>query len=785
MASLRPNKRLATVQINDRTITASPGETILQAALRNGVDFPNSCRVGGCGTCKCRLTEGKVKELTETGYLLTAEELDRGYILACQSVARSDVRLEVDLSPMAERGVSGRVVERTKLTHDITRLVVALESPIAYRAGQYANLVLEGLPDTVRSYSFATPPSDDGRVEFFVRRVPGGAFSSHVDEHDVVGRSVRVDGPLGDFWLRPSDAPLLLVAGGSGLAPILALLKDALARGVSRPVTLLFGAREERDLYALDDLAAIAEEWQGAFRFVPVLSAVANDATWTGARGLVTEKIDDLLEEGAHAYLCGPPAMIDGAIERLKARGMDPANIHFDRFTTRADGPSSATTYGVATNTMTSTPSMFPATTSATREAAEDAGPERGPYAGIWHYAKYSLFHLLALLAVAVLFAGGPFITIGLLAVLTFYVLGDIYGGDDTSTPTYRYPGLLTLQLWLALPLLALIMFASTWSVCSGDPLGFGHWIMQWTGYDVVAARDATSFGHHVSVWIASGLLIGLVGTITAHELTHRTWDPVSMAIGRWLLAFSFDTVFAIEHVYGHHRYVSTTEDPATAPRGRNVYFHVVASTLKGNVSAWKIETARLRKKHLPIFSWRNAVIRGHLMSVFLVGAAFAMGGVRAAAFFTACALWGKALLEIVNYMEHYGMVRNPKLPVEPRHSWNTNRRVSSWTMFNLTRHSHHHAQGEVPYQDLKPYPDAPMMIAGYVTTIVVAMIPPLWHKLMTPKVLAWDRDYATDEERKLAALANAKSGVPALMRATAGARRRARPGRPQTARAS
>jgi alkane 1-monooxygenase len=99
------------------------------------------------------------------------------------------------------------------------------------------------------------------------------------------------------------------------------------------------------------------------------------------------------------------------------------------------------------------------------------------------------------------------------------------------------------------------------------------------------------------------------------------------------------------------------------------------------------------------------------------------------------------------------------------RHSWNTNRRISSWTMFNLTRHSHHHAQGEVPYQDLKPYADAPMMINGYLTTIMVAMIPPLWHKLMTRKVRAWDRDYATAEELLLAARANEKSGIPELAR--------------------
>ncbi len=133
------------------------------------------------------------------------------------------------------------------------------------------------------------------------------------------------------------------------------------------------------------------------------------------------------------------------------------------------------------------------------------------------------------------------------------------------------------------------------------------------------------------------------------------------------------------------------------------------------------------------------------------------------------CALAGKATLEIVNYMEHYGIVRNPETPVQPRHSWNTNRRISSWTMFNLTRHSHHHAQGEVPYQDLQPMPEAPMMINGYLTTMVVALIPPLWHALMTPKVIAWDRDFATAEERELAQ--RASSGIARFELSSAEAR--------------
>ncbi|WP_198972334.1 alkane 1-monooxygenase [Xylophilus sp. ASV27] len=380
------------------------------------------------------------------------------------------------------------------------------------------------------------------------------------------------------------------------------------------------------------------------------------------------------------------------------------------------------------------------------------------------HYLKYFLFHAVGLVSCAAILAGGRWTALGLAAVLVYYVLGDALLGDDRSTPRFGLPGLLTAQLWLALPLVALIVFAMVWSVSAGDFLDFGRWLQQRTGHDVLAARAATSAWQHGAGMLLTILMIGICGTIPAHELTHRTWDPVSMAVGRWLLAFSFDTNFSIEHVYGHHRYVSTTEDPATAPRGRNVYAHILMSTLKGNASAWKIEKRRLRREGRALFSPHNAVLRGMLMSAALVAAAGWIGGATGALVFCACALGAKALLEIVNYMEHYGMVRNPALPVQPRHSWNTNRRVSSWSMFNLTRHSHHHAQGEVPYQDLKPMPEAPQMINGYLTTIIVALIPPLWHALMTPKVLAWDREQASEEEKRLAAQANAASGIRALM---------------------
>lgn len=383
-----------------------------------------------------------------------------------------------------------------------------------------------------------------------------------------------------------------------------------------------------------------------------------------------------------------------------------------------------------------------------------------------FHYLKYFFFHVIGLLSLAALVAGGGWVSAGLAAVLSIYLIGDAICGDDIETPRFRHPVILTVQLWMALPLLSVIVFAAVWAMSAGDPLGFGALVQQLTGYDALVARDATHWAHHVSGVFLTGLMIGVIGTIPAHELTHRTWDLVSMLIGRWLLAFSFDTIFSIEHVYGHHRYVSTIDDPATAPRGRNVYAHVLISTVRGNLSAWHIEARRLKRAGYMALSPFNAVIRGHFMSLLLVALAWLADGWVTAGYFIVCALAGKALLEIVNYMEHYGMVRDPATPVQPRHSWNTNKRISSWTMFNLTRHSHHHAQGEVPYQDLRPFPDAPMMVGGYLTTIVVALVPPLWHRLMTPKVLAWDRDYATESERRLAREANHRSGIAAFMRA-------------------
>ncbi|WP_423372365.1 2Fe-2S iron-sulfur cluster-binding protein [Burkholderia sp. LMG 32019] len=338
MFSFLTKPKTVTAVINDRTITVQPGETLLQAALREGIDFPHSCRVGGCATCKCRLIHGRVKELTHTEYILPDEDLDQRFILACQSLPRSDVTIAVDLSRYgARRKVGGRVIGQDRLTHDIVRLRIQLDEALPYKAGQYAQLSIASLPGEARSYSFATGVRPDAQAVFFVRKVPGGVFSGHVHGHDLTGKTVTVEGPLGDFWMRPATTPLILIAGGSGLAPVLALLEDGAAARVARPVTLLFGARAQRDLYALDTIADLARRWRDRFDFLPILSEEPDDSSWRGARGWVTDGIAADLPADAHAYLCGPPRMIDAATDVLTARGLAREHIHADRFTTQHD----------------------------------------------------------------------------------------------------------------------------------------------------------------------------------------------------------------------------------------------------------------------------------------------------------------------------------------------------------------------------------------------------------------------------------------------------------------
>ena len=377
----------------------------------------------------------------------------------------------------------------------------------------------------------------------------------------------------------------------------------------------------------------------------------------------------------------------------------------------------------------------------------------------------------LSITAIAVVFTalmtlGGWHYFIAAAIITAVFVGLDLVGGMELSDPVYRNPTQMNLQLYLVLPLMVVSLVFYAWFLggylgVRGDTLGLGHAYAALTGVDLLAARAHVTLIELVVGAYALGTIWAGFGTVVGHELTHRTWSRPAMLVGRWLLALTSDASFSIEHVYGHHANLGTPKDPATAYRGESVYHFIVRSTLGQIAGAWHIEAARLKRLGRPVWSPRNRMFTGWLMTLAYAGLFLLFAGWVGVAVFFATSLFGKSYLEAVNYIEHYGIVRVPGAPIEPRHSWNCNHRVSSWLLFNLTRHSHHHAMGDKPYWELRSYPDAPMMPFGYLTMIYLALAPSVFRRIVHPLVLDWDRRYAIPAEFPLIEAANARSGVP------------------------
>jgi naphthalene 1,2-dioxygenase ferredoxin reductase component len=330
-----------------QTVTVEDGDTILDAAMAAGIAYPHSCRAGRCGACKSRLVEGEVELLPHTRFSLSDEERDAGLVLACRALPRSNCTItwlgdDDALAAHPPRKVSGTVVALDDLTHDIKGVRLRLDDGerLAFSAGQYAQVTFPGCPP--REYSMANHPNEPV-LEFHVRQVPGGITSAHVARKLAVGGRVDVEGPFGTSYLRQRHAgPIVAVAGGSGLAPVISILKTALAAGMRQPMHLYFGARDERDVYLephFEELAARHANLQ--------IHIVLSEPTGPTGRttGLVTEVLATNWDRvsGCRAYLAGPPPMVEAATELLLARGVAADNIHADAFYTSADRDAMAT----------------------------------------------------------------------------------------------------------------------------------------------------------------------------------------------------------------------------------------------------------------------------------------------------------------------------------------------------------------------------------------------------------------------------------------------------------
>ncbi len=322
-------------------IEVAAGASLLEACASHGILLPSACGGRGfCGRCVVEVISGDLTPPTpaEENKIFGTDRAE-GLRLACQARIRGDVQIRLDPEILAVRRHTGKLVEKTFLTPDIAHLRIAVDAqpPFSFRAGQY--IQFEGLvapapaKPVLRAYSMATAPADPRHVELMVRHVPNGVCSTWIHQHLQPGQPVAFRGPFGHFHLSGTEAPMVGIAGSSGMAPLRSIFQDILLKGIQRPALFFFGARTRQDLFLLEEWADFKKKapW---FEFIPVLSHEPENSPWTGERGLVTDAVARRLPDltGQEAYLCGSPGMIDAAIAILTARGMPTDHVFYDKF---------------------------------------------------------------------------------------------------------------------------------------------------------------------------------------------------------------------------------------------------------------------------------------------------------------------------------------------------------------------------------------------------------------------------------------------------------------------
>jgi len=362
-------------------------------------------------------------------------------------------------------------------------------------------------------------------------------------------------------------------------------------------------------------------------------------------------------------------------------------------------------------------------------------------------------------LAFGGLLMGGPWTWIGIAAPMAVMLSGDWLLGDDLAAPALKWPRLLNTFLFAQVPVTFVAIVLIAWKAAPGDLFGIGALAQHATGWDVAT-------GHHAGAGSLTGGLLAIslllsVNFFIGHELVHRA-DALSVFAARWLFAAVGDTQFSISHLYDHHIHVGTPRDPATARRGESLYGFMLRSSIGQWLSSARIEADRLRRTGKPAWSMRNRFLRGQVMTLAIAAALLvACGGWQGMLAWAFCAFYAKVLYEAVNYIQHYGLVRAPGTPVEPRHSWDCTAPLSSAFLVNLTRHADHHARGDVPFWSLHSQPLAPHMPRGYFASIFIAFVPPLWHREMAPLLERWDAKFASAEETTLLRAATARRDGP------------------------
>jgi CDP-4-dehydro-6-deoxyglucose reductase len=332
------------VEPSGRSFSADAGETVLAAGIRQGVGLPYGCKDGACGSCKCKMRSGTVVHGTHQSKALSPEEESNGFVLTCCAVPQSDLVLEsrqvTELGALPIKKMPTRVSSLTKVSDDV--MVMQLQLPandsFTFRPGQYIEILLRD--GARRSYSMANAPHTGTGLELHIRHMPGGKFTDHVFGTMKEKEILRVEGPYGSFFLREdSDKPMILVASGTGFAPIKALIEHMQFKQINRPATLSWGGRRPADLYR-DAWIQAQLKIMPNLRYLPVISDALMADHWTGRTGFVHRAVlEDFPDLSKHqVYACGAPIVVESAQRDFCAQGALPADEFFaDAFTSEAD----------------------------------------------------------------------------------------------------------------------------------------------------------------------------------------------------------------------------------------------------------------------------------------------------------------------------------------------------------------------------------------------------------------------------------------------------------------
>ncbi len=334
----------------------------------------------------------------------------------------------------------------------------------------------------------------------------------------------------------------------------------------------------------------------------------------------------------------------------------------------------------------------------------------------------------LCLMGLSLIIDGWIGLSLSLIVVFSI-IFGELFFGDDISTPNYRLPFLLDFSLFVNVPLFLIVLYLYLDKVTN---------MFEW---------------YYLMYIPILGLQMALSLINIGHELVHRTSKKFDCEVGNWALATAWNPAFAIEHVYGHHKNIGIVqEDPVTASYGENPISFAVKAFFKEHVHAWEIETKQLKRRKHYIFSFHNRILNGYIRTFIIFGLVGYFFSGQAMVIYIFLGIVANYIFQLTNFIEHYGLVRIKGRPVQYHHSWNSNNRMTSYLTYNLTRHSDHHVHAQKEFWELNPCDNTGVVLpSGYLTYILLfTFFPSYAQSQMAPRLKNWHENYASADEKAL-----------------------------------